>query len=243
MMMLYSYSWECKLTYLPNPAECTIVSLATKTESRILDVAMSSAEPSKAGILVNKCQEGNPLLRFFINVPYAFAHDVIPDYASSTCCAVFLSLKYHMLHPNYASLRIQKVGKAYRLRVLLLLVDDENNLNSLTTLNKLCFVSEFTLVLAWSNEECARYLETLKLFEGKAADSIKEKVETDFMSTFQKAMTSVRSVNKTDSITLLDTFGSFSGICAATEQQLILCPGLGEKKVKRLYQALHEPFK
>lgn len=34
-----------------------------------------------------------------------------------------------------------------------------------------------------------------------------------------------------------------SGICSAKEQELILVPGLGDKKVKRLYQALHEPFK
>ena len=34
-----------------------------------------------------------------------------------------------------------------------------------------------------------------------------------------------------------------SGICSAKEQDLILVPGLGDKKVKRLYQALHEPFR
>ena len=34
-----------------------------------------------------------------------------------------------------------------------------------------------------------------------------------------------------------------SGICSAKEQELILVPGLGDKKVKRLYQALHEPFR
>ena len=36
---------------------------------------------------------------------------------------------------------------------------------------------------------------------------------------------------------------SLPGICAAGEQELILVPGLGDKKVKRLYQALHEPFR
>eukprot|EP01034_Spumella_vulgaris_P021934 gene21934-28014_t len=28
----------------------------------------------------------------------------------------------------------------------------------------------------------------------------------------------------------------------ATEQQLILCPGMGDKKVRRLHSALHQPF-
>ena len=44
-------------------------------------------------------------------------------------------------------------------------------------------------------------------------------------------------------VTLLEAFGTLSGICQADEQQLLLCPGIGDKKVKRLYQALHEPFK
>lgn len=34
-------------------------------------------------------------------------------------------------------------------------------------------VLEFTVVLAWSNEEAARYLETFKAFEYKTADAIK----------------------------------------------------------------------
>jgi DNA excision repair protein ERCC-1 len=59
----------------------------------------------------------------------------------------------------------------------------------------------------------------------------------------ETVLTNVRSVNKTDVVTLLEVFGSFGGICQADEQQLVLCPGLGDKKVKRLYQALHEPFK
>jgi energy-coupling factor transporter ATP-binding protein EcfA2 len=55
-------------------------------------------------------------------------------------------------------------------------------------------------------------------------------------------LTSVRSVNKNDVQTLLDVFGCVGNVCEASEQQLVLCPGLGEKKVKRLYRALHEPF-
>jgi cell division septal protein FtsQ len=52
----------------------------------------------------------------------------------------------------------------------------------------------------------------------------------------------VNSVNKTDVVTLLDSFGNFTNLCTTEEHKLFLCPGLGEKKVKRLYQAFHEPF-
>lgn len=138
--------------------------------------------------------------------------------------------------------RIDEVGRNYRLRVLLVLVDDETNLVALQELNRIAFVSNFTLICAWSNIECARYLETLKSYENKSSSSIQAKEETEFLPRLSKVLTSVRSVNKTDVTTLLDVFGNFSNICNAQEQQLVLCPGLGEKKVKRLYAALHEPF-
>lgn len=112
----------------------------------------------------------------------------------------------------------------------------------LQDLNKLAFACDFTLILAWSNGECARYIETFKAFEGKSAAAIQEKVETEFMPRLTSVLTSIRSVNKTDVATLMGVFGNFGGICRATEEEMQVCPGLGEKKVKRLHKILHEPF-
>ena len=58
----------------------------------------------------------------------------------------------------------------------------------------------------------------------------------------QTLLTKANYINKTDVVTLLETFGNFRNICSATEQQMVLCPGIGEKKVKRLHRALHAPF-
>lgn len=96
--------------------------------------------------------------------------------------------------------------------------------------------------MAASNTECGRYLETFKSYENKAATSIQEREEKEFLPRLTKVLTNVRSINKTDVSTLLDVFGNLSNICNASQQQLVLCPGLGEKKVKRLFQALHQPF-
>lgn len=149
----------------------------------------------------------------------------------------FLSFSFqHILR------RIDEVGRNFRLRVLLVLVDDEDNQAALTELNKIAFATNFTMIQAWSNQECARYLETFKAYENKSSSSIQAREETEFMPRLQKVMTTVRSVNKTDVTTLMDVFGSFSGICAADEAQLMLCPGIGGKKLKRLLQVLHEPF-
>lgn len=56
------------------------------------------------------------------------------------------------------------------------------------------------------------------------------------------ALTSVRSVNKTDAMTLLSTFGSMDKIVKASSDALGLCPGFGIQKAIRLHTTLHEPF-
>lgn len=56
------------------------------------------------------------------------------------------------------------------------------------------------------------------------------------------ALTCVRSVNKTDAATLLNTFGSLGRVINASQDSLALCPGLGPQKASRLYKTLHTPF-
>jgi DNA excision repair protein ERCC-1 len=131
-----------------------------------------AANSGKNNILVNLKQKGNPLLRHIRLIPWQFCDDVIPDYVMSSICVIFLSMKYHLLHPRYAERRISEVGHTFKLRVLLVYVDDLGNTQLLLDLNKLCFVSDFTLFIAWSNEECGRYLETFRYYEDKPANAI-----------------------------------------------------------------------
>lgn len=79
---------------------------------------------------------------------------------------------------------MDEVGQNYRLRILLILVDDPHNTTALTELNKLAFVHNYTLIYAFSNMECARYLETFKNYENKSSASIQTKEETAFLPRF-----------------------------------------------------------
>ncbi|ERE52988.1 DNA excision repair protein ERCC-1, partial [Cricetulus griseus] len=68
-------------------------------------------------------QRGNPVLKFVRNVPWEFG-EVTPDYVlGQSTCALFLSLRYHNLHPDYIHERLQSLGKSFALRVLLVQVD------------------------------------------------------------------------------------------------------------------------
>lgn len=212
------------------------------------DPEMAAAAPSlKAGggrscIVVSPRQRGNPLLKHVRNIPWEFG-EIVPDYLlGETCCALFLSLRYHNLNPEYIHTRLRSLGQSYALRVLLLLVDVKDPHYTLKELAKICILSDCTLVLSWSPEEAARYLETYKCYEQKPSDALKEKMESDFMSRITDCLTTVKSVNKTDSCTLLTTFGTLADLANASREDLSLCPGLGPQKAKRLFDALHEPF-
>ena len=83
--------------------------------------------PNPNAILVSRRQEGNPVLRHVRNVRWAYADDIVPDYVlGASTAALFLSLRYHLLRPDYIHARLKELGRAYRLRVVLVCVDSED---------------------------------------------------------------------------------------------------------------------
>ncbi|XP_026231528.1 DNA excision repair protein ERCC-1 [Anabas testudineus] len=197
---------------------------------------------SGSSIIVSPRQRGNPILKFVRSVPWEFG-DVVPDYVlGQTTCALFLSLRYHNLNPNYIHDRLKQLGQTFSLRVLLVQVDVKDPHHALKELARICIMADCTLILAWSPEEAGRYLETYKSYEKKPADLLKEQVEKDYLSKVTDCLTTVKSINKTDAITLLSTFSSIEGIINASKEDLVLCPGLGPQKARRLYDVLHKPF-
>ncbi|XP_017279356.1 DNA excision repair protein ERCC-1 [Kryptolebias marmoratus] len=197
---------------------------------------------SGSSIIVSPRQRGNPILKFVRSVPWEFG-DVVPDYVlGQTTCALFLSLRYHNLNPNYIHDRLKQLGNSFALRVLLVQVDVKDPHHALKELARICIMADCTLVLAWSPEEAGRYLETYKSYEKKPADLLKEQVEKDYLSKVTDCLTTVKSINKTDAITLLSTFSSVEGIINASKEDLVLCPGLGPQKARRLHDVLHKPF-
>ncbi|XP_059417221.1 DNA excision repair protein ERCC-1 [Carassius carassius] len=193
-------------------------------------------------IIVSPRQRGNPILKYVRNVPWEFG-EVVPDYVlGRTTCAVFLSVRYHNLNPNYIHERLKQLGQSFTLRVLLVQVDVKDPHHALKELARICIMADCTLILAWSPEEAGRYLETYKSYEKKPADVLKEQVEKNYLSQVTDCLTTVKSVNKTDAMTLLSTFSSLEGIIKASKEELVLCPGLGPQKARRLYDVLHQPF-
>ncbi|KAF5903105.1 DNA excision repair protein ERCC-1, partial [Clarias magur] len=191
---------------------------------------LTPAVGSGNSIIVSPRQRGNPILKFVRSVPWEFG-EIVPDYIlGRTTCALFLSVRYHSLNPNYIHERLKHLGQAFTLRVLLVQVDVKDPHHALKELARICIMADCTLILTWSPEEAGRYLETYKSYEKKPADLLKEQVEKDYLSKVTDCLTTVKSINKTDAITLLSTFSSLGGIISASKEELELCPGLGPQK-------------
>ncbi|XP_057784975.1 DNA excision repair protein ERCC-1-like isoform X1 [Salvia miltiorrhiza] len=212
-------------------------------QSEAPSTSVSSAGANRNAIIVSHRQKGNPLLKHIRNVRWVFA-DVVCDYLlGQNACALYLSLRYHLLHPDYLYFRIRELQKNFKLRVVLCHVDVEDVVKPLLEVTKTALLHDCTLLCAWSLEECGRYLETIKVYENKPADLIQGQMDMDYISRLNHALTSIRHVNKTDVVTLGSTFGSLSNIMDASMEDLARCPGIGERKVRRLYDTFHEPFK
>lgn len=192
-------------------------------------------------------QKGNTVLALIRNVPIAYSK-MVPDYIMGpTTCALFLSIRYHKLYPQYIHRRISELGKDFKLRILLVYVDMDDNTTALNQINLIGVRNNFTVILCWSELECARYLETYKMKDGKTDVScITKKESTNIVDQVSDFLTSghrgIGGVNKTDCLTLMHSFGSVAALTKATKDELALCPGMGSMKIRRLHEAFHRPF-
>lgn len=129
------------------------------------------------------------------------------------------------------------------MRVLLTIVDIPNHEDSLRELSKTSLVNNVTLVLCWSAAEAARYLELYKSYEHASFAAIKGAQATSYADKLVEFVTVPRSVNKTDAVALVSTFGSLKASINADPETIGVIGGWGEKKVKAWSKAVDEPFR
>jgi DNA excision repair protein ERCC-1 len=177
------------------------------------------------------------------SLPWEYS-DIPCDYVlGATTCALFLSLKYHRLHPEYIYSRIRQIGKMYNLRILLTMVDITNHEEALKELSKTSMINNLTLILCWSSQEAGRYLELFKSYEHASPASIRAHQAETYKESLTEFVTTPRTINKTDAASLISNFGSLRAAVNAQPEELALLPGWGEKKVKAWCTTVREPFR
>ncbi|KUJ20748.1 uncharacterized protein LY89DRAFT_640555 [Mollisia scopiformis] len=196
-----------------------------------------------SSILVSPRQKGNPILTNLRSFAWEYS-DIPADYVLGlTTCALFLSLKYHRLHPEYIYNRIKALQGKYNLRVLLTMVDIGNHEDSLKELSKTSLVNNVTIILCWSAAEAARYLELYKSYEHANHSAIRGTESKGYAEKMVDFVTVPRSINKTDAVSLVSAFGSIRAAVNARPEEIAVVGGWGEKKVKRWCAVVDEPFR
>ncbi|EHA48366.1 mating-type switching protein swi10 [Pyricularia oryzae 70-15] len=204
------------------------------------------ALPSKSSgssILVSPRQKSNPVLEWIKSVPWEYS-DIPADYVLGlTTCALFLSLKYHRLHPEYIYTRIRNLQGKFNMRILLTMVDIPNHEEALRELSKTSLVNDVTLMLCWSSHEAARYLELYKSYEHASFAAIRAPPSTGYAEKLVEFVTVPRAINKSDAVALVSTFGSLRNAINADPDQVAAVSGWGERKVKAWCKVVEQPFR
>lgn len=177
-----------------------------------------------------------------------------PDYLlGSTTAAVFISLRYHLLNPEYVYGRMKGVkawlreargdaGARVRGKLIVVQVDTEDSQVPLAQITKAAIHNEFTVFCGFSAGECARYLETFKSYENKPAEAIKKDLGGDYAGRATSVLTGVRGVNTTDVKTLLSDGRCLADVMGMDDKGLEGLPGVGPTKARRLYDAFSKGF-
>lgn len=158
--------------------------------------------------------------------------------------ALYISLRYHALHGAYIYDRVNALAAHhYRQALLLVEVDVPTPAAALTELAGLALRSGITLLTASHPREAGRLLETLRVYEHKRPDGIEGPRPADgYAPALTAFLTAVRPVNKADVVALARGVGGVADIATASAAELRAVPGMGGRKVDRLYRALHAPF-
>lgn len=215
-----------------------------------------------SSVQVSQSQKGNPLLSNSLmkSIPWSYNGSILSDYyVNPTLQILFLSLKYHKLHPEYIWQRLKKLNKGSTivtttndrvLRLLLVVVDIDSHQEILRKLLNFCVKHDLSLILAWSFEEAGNYIAFCKQYElssSKVKSAIRGTKSSEYQACVVDTLTSIRAVNKTDSVKLLANCGSVQNIVLQSCQDdeeigLSNIQGLGSRKLQSMKSVFLEPF-
>ncbi|KAK9333837.1 restriction endonuclease type II-like protein [Lipomyces starkeyi] len=215
---------------------------ATTTLQQPVPRKVTNASSSLGSIVVSPRQKGNPVLNYIRNVPWEYG-DIVPDYlVDPTIAVLFLSLKYHRLHPEYIYNRITKMAKNFRVRILLTVVDIENHEESIKELTKTGVVNNLVVILSWSAQEAGHYISLFGALKSAPPTAIQASQKEDYSIRIVDLLTSIRGVNKNDAASLISTFGSLKNAVNDGGKTISDIGGWGDAKVRRFRVAFTEPF-
>eukprot|EP00347_Sterkiella_histriomuscorum_P024333 403331490 len=208
-------------------------------------------------VKVNKKQETNPLLKYS-RFQYILVDDQNPQHQTSPMfedydinekvSLLFLQLSYHIAYPLYIIQRLEDIYRHRKTRnkMLLVLNDDKDDQNMINGLLMECIKFETKMIMCWSFEEAAQYIQTFKSYENKTQTMLEGKYQNQGNTHLEQAtdvLGSIRRVNKTDAKNLLCNFGSIEQvILAPSYEEFLNMDGIGQSKIDAITQCFRGKF-
>lgn len=146
-------------------AEQTSTSASASTRQR-----QSHASSSRT-VLVNTTQRENPLLDYLKNTSWRFVSSTSSttskpayDYLVRNRSVLFLTLSYHKLYADYISRRMLRLRQNND-NILIFVIDGKEKAGgteeAVNEITRLCMFNGFTLLVGFSFEQAAKYIEYL----------------------------------------------------------------------------------
>jgi len=192
-----------------------------------------------ASLTVSSRQKGNPLLNSISQGSIVWSDSTLADYSIGfEIAALFLSLKYHRLHPDYFSTRIKNMIGNFNTRVLLVLVDIENPDNLISSLTSICLASNISILLAFSYEEAARWISSMIGSHNVSLEDLKASMD----SPIEMAINSLHSlgISRKDAEKLIDSLGSVEACYHADVEVIAGITSMKKEQAEAFIKAFQE---
>jgi DNA excision repair protein ERCC-1 len=192
-------------------------------------------------LTISKRQEKNPLIPLLSVAEIEWSETTVADYSIGRDVAVlFLTLKYHRLHPEYLTNRIRDFRGGFPVRLLLFLVNDENPDQVISRLTALSIANSMNLILAFDYEEASRWILSLYTTQDAPVEDLKASNET--MREMAIDALNALGTSKKEAESLLSEIPVLADILCSSKDKLANTCILSEKKVDNIIAVVEEPF-
>lgn len=200
---------------------------------------------------ISEFQRGNSeLIQHLSGYTYVKTLKDVDFVVNSNIAILFLSINYFKVYKDKFMLRISKARKSPGInRVILVLVDVLDYHKYILDLNTVCLNNDFTMLCAWSNRECADYINYFRsvsnstMIKGRRVKDVEVLANDDlFKQRVSDFLTSAPRIDKGNAAALMAKCKTVKDILSLSKEELLELDRMGEKKASSLWSAFNEPF-
>lgn len=187
-------------------------------------------------LIISNRQIQNKILKY-ISSPFKIDKDIFPDFIYKNISIIFLSLQYHLCKPEYLHSKLHFSSKK---KFLLIFIDLKNYKNLIIELQELAEISNFILLLAFSENECGKFIDQIIKSSEMNLDYLRDKKINQ--NPFERFLNSFPGINKTDAFNIKNSYSNLAEALLDKFNRLENIPNMGKKKAQLIKKYLNMEF-